>query len=173
METGFRRPLAESAWELYYDEEGAKAAARFAARLAAAERPDRSPPVTCCWRAARCCGATRGSELHYWKAQPPERLDPELAAELLAAIESQGDDAALAVAAQRLCDESQGHAKDPRCAASLLARIRRHDLAATVLPEATGDETPDELIKLISMAHSTGRSELPSERRAGCSRSTR
>ena len=161
METGFRRPLAESAWELYYGEEGAEAAARFAARLAAAERPDRSATGHLLLaRGSMLRGDAAAAELHYWKAQPPERLDPELAAELLAAIESQGDDAALAVAAQRLCDESQGHAEDPRCAASLLARIRRHDLAATVLPELTGDETPDELIKLISMAHSTGRSEL-------------
>ena len=161
LETGFRRPLAEAAWGVYLDHDGAEAADRFAARLAAADRSDKATTGQLLLaRGALLRGDPVAAERHYWKAQPAERLDKELAVELLTAVGLQGDDAALEQAARRLCEENAAADEDPRCAADLLTRVQRPDLAAGALAELTGDETAEELGRIAGMARSAGRSDL-------------
>ena len=162
LERGFRPLLAEALWAADLDLDGAAAAERLATRLAAAEHPAEAAfGERLLARGALLRGDLAAAESHFWKAQDPERLDPELAVELLTVIGLQGGDAVLAAAAGRLCADGGGpYAEDPRCAANLLTGMRRGDLAATAIPGLTGEETAEELTRIASLARTAGRSDL-------------
>lgn len=162
----FEQDTAFALWELYLETEGEERAARLAEEIIQAPEGWKKP--TGHLLAAR--GAIHREDLaaaerHYWSALEGEHPPRDIALELLVVLGSSGEDGSRAkAAAARLCETALREFAEgsESCAADLLVRAGRHDLAADLLL-VPAMELPDDLPglrQLASTAHNAGRTEI-------------
>jgi len=170
LEARWSDEASDLLWGLYAQAEGLDRADRFADELMAAEDSGR---VTAGHRLAARSALLRddgtAAENHYWEALRGEQPRPEVAAEMLAAL-NRGPDPErqkphVRETAFRLCRETELAQRWPdetQCVAGLLSRAGLQEIAAELLAAPSGElpDDPEALRAIAQTARQAGRLEL-------------